>query len=249
MAIIQKPKIRKTPDKWWKKEENIASVMVNYFRDLGWGVYQEVSFGYGDKRPDIVAVNDNLGHIIEVKTSLTLDLLKQVYNHRNKAHYISIAIPHYQLNSRRFSNKSKDTFYFCRAVCEYFGIGIYLITDKDVGRFNPEVNLAPKLNRNNSFKYIQEHYLYEAQKTHSAAGNNTASFYSPFQQTVINIKDYLAKCPSGANIKDIMSNIRHHYASDSTAKHCIMKYINEGIIKGIGIRKGKQNIYYLEEGI
>ena len=72
-------------------EVDLAKPVISYLEERGWDVYQEVLI-YG-KIADIVATFGKLTWIVEVKTSLSLKLLEQIYAWRGKANFISIAIP------------------------------------------------------------------------------------------------------------------------------------------------------------
>src|SRR3990167_6383616 len=72
-------------------EVQLAKPIIAYLEERGWDVYQEV-FIYG-KVADIVATFGKLTWIVEVKTSLSLKLLEQIYGWRGKFNFLSIAIP------------------------------------------------------------------------------------------------------------------------------------------------------------
>src|SRR3990167_11042364 len=72
-------------------EVQLAKPIIAYLEERGWDVYQEVLI-YG-KIADIVATFGKLTWIVEVKTSLSLKLLEQIYAWRGRANFLSIAIP------------------------------------------------------------------------------------------------------------------------------------------------------------
>ncbi len=228
--------------KWPPNEEALGVELVKYLTDLGWEVYQEVSLGYGGNRADIVAVQNNLVWIIEFKTSLSLKLLEQCYNWKRYAHYVSAAIPtRRKLNELTFVNR----------LCKDYGIGIMTIGDPDKYTMSSRSNInelvISKLNRKACTKRITD-ILSDEHKIWAKAGNSTSKFYTPFQGTSRRVQDEVKARP-GIMLKELIESITHHYASDTTAKACISKYIQDGVIANIRYeRDGKSlRFYYTKE--
>ena len=199
-------------------EIELAKPVVLYLKEHGWDVYQEVLI-YG-KIADIVATFGKLTWIIECKTSLSLKLLEQAYNWRGKANFISIAIP--PLNS----HPGGDCFVKDILVKNKIGLLSVSKYQEDVFEY-----IHPQLNRKviNIQKFIKPEH-----KTWAEAGSQHG-YYTPFQRTKQNIEYEIKKHSNGILFKDFIKLTEHHYTSEATARSCLQKWIESGIIKGAKI--------------
>jgi len=193
-------------------EVDLAKPVISYLEERGWDVYQEVLI-YG-KIADIVATFGKLTWILECKTSLSLKLLEQIYAWRGRANYLSIVIPIAVSNG------------FTKDLLIKNKIGVLTIRNSEVFE-----NIHPQLNRKviNIQKFIKPEH-----KTWAEAGSQHG-YYTPFQQTKTNIEYRIKNYPNGILFKDFMKLTEHHYASEATARSCLQKWIESGIIKGAKI--------------
>ena len=74
-------------------EAALGPPVIAWLESQGWDVYQEVESGRQSYRADIVAIKDKLVLVVELKTSLTFDLLYQAQRWRDKAHHVYAAVP------------------------------------------------------------------------------------------------------------------------------------------------------------
>jgi len=193
-------------------EVQLAKPIIAYLEERGWDVYQEVLI-YG-KIADIVATFGKLTWIVEVKTSLSLKLLEQIYAWRGRANFLSIAIP----------TTVGDGF--VKNLLMNNRIGILTVRHSEVFE-----NIHPQLNRRviNIQKFIRPEH-----KTWAEAGSQHG-YYTPFQQTKGNIEYRIKQYPNGILFKDFIKLTEHHYASEATARSCLRQWIESGIIKGAKI--------------
>src|SRR3989304_9433876 len=194
-------------------EVDLAKPVIAYLEERGWDVYQEVLI-YG-KIADIVATFGKLTYIIECKTSLSLKLLEQAYNWRGKANFVSIAIP----ASSSYGDFTRDLLIRNK-------IGALSVRYSEVYE-----NIYPQLNRKviNIQKFIKpEHAIW-------AEAGSQHGYYTPFQRTKGNIEFRIKHYPNGILFKDFIKLTEHHYASEATARSCLHKWIESGIIKGTKI--------------
>mgnify|MGYP001591099230 FL=1 len=198
-----------------KSEIELAKPIISYLEEHGWSVYQEVFIN--GRIADIVATFGKLTYIIECKTSLSLKLLEQIYGWRGYANYISIAIP----------IKSN----FCSGFVETFlikeGIGAFTV-DKYSEVYK---KIEPKLNR----KVIDISKFIKPEHKFWAEAGSQKGYYTPFQNTKRNIEYNIKKYPNGILFKDFLKLIEYHYRTESTARSCLRKWIDSGVIKGIKI--------------
>ena len=202
-----------------KKETDVAKPICDWLAAEGWEVYTEVVVDTLGPRADIVAINGNLSWIIEVKTHYSLRLLNQamLWLQRRRSNYVSVAVPH------------SKTKYDC--LSRYFhrdkGIGLIKIRDDYV-----HVSHAAKLNRR-VVRNIKD-CVYKEQKTFCNAGSANGGYYTPFKSSVIKLKEYLRDHPE-STMKEVIESIADslHWSSKQTAKACISKYIDTGVIEGV----------------
>ena len=193
-------------------EVQLAKPVIAYLEERGWDVYQEVLI-HG-KVADIVATFGKLTWIVEVKTSLSLKLLEQIYAWRGRANFLSIAIP----------TTVGDGF--VKNLLINNKIGVLTIRHSEVYE-----NIHPQLNRKtiNIQKFIRpEHKIW-------AEAGSQHGYYTPFQRTKQNIEYEIKKHPNGILFKDFIKLTEHHYSTEATARSCLRQWIDSGIIKGAKI--------------
>jgi hypothetical protein len=214
--------MRKPPP--FKSESEMAAIAVAWLKKEGWEVYQEVQFG---QVADIVAVKDKKTWVIECKLTFGLAVLEQACEWRDQANFVSIAVPYKTICHHKFGGHLVRVLNLgCLGV-----VGFGWNEEPWVhNMIEPPENDLTKFADHN---LISSH-LMEQQKTFSQAGNNKGERFTPFKNTVLQIEDYLKAHP-GADWKEIVKNIHHHYSNDSCAGASLRKLEERGILKNIWI--------------
>ena len=207
------------------KETDLAKILIESFIGTEYEIYQEVETYIGIA--DVVLKHANFTWAVEVKTSLSLQVIAQAWMNCRKYNFSSICVP-----KGRHSKSSQ----FALDICRRYGIGVFKIKNNDSLEKVTEV-LKAKFRRNVG----EPVRLVDQQKTFAAAGNGDGSRWTPFNQTVSELKMYISKKP-GCKLKDALNNIGHHYASLSSAQNSIRKWIRSGVIQGIVIDRGICNL-------
>jgi hypothetical protein len=236
---------------WPEKETDLAEVVIEWLRKDGWEVYEEVSpfvkktngKGYrslDSGRADIVAVkrgiykHTDLVWIIECKRSMTLELIEQGERWKHHAHFVSICVPEKQ----RSSNQQ-----FGERICRSYGLGV-LVANGPVGTSYAHVRQAvsPALNRHSNAKDFASCLNDQMNKFGKAGASG--QYWTPFKQTSYEIQRIVSENP-GIAFKEMMKLLKHHYASDASARASIPEYIVKGIIPGVHIcRDGRKMLLY-----
>lgn len=197
------------------KETELAARVVEWLQRQHWTVYQEVQGGRG--RHDIVATRNGVCWVVECKMSLTFKVLEQA--HRAMAHFRSVAVPKADKGGGRA---------FAYKVAERFGIGIL-----EVGHYSfisemthPTYLRLRNGKRRDSHKMIKRYMLDqltpEQKKWGVAGAPGGMPYWTPYKQTIHNVKVLLLEKP-GLTIKDIIAEINsvHHYSNDKSALQCL----------------------------
>ena len=200
-------------------EVELAAHVLAWLRGRGWAVHQEVEMGRGGPRCDLVAVRGTRVWAIECKTGVGLAVLEQAHQWLPHAHRVSVA-------TRRSRNA------FAARVLRDYGVGWLAVAGP--GRVRPVV--APAERRRISQDLIRS--LVEEQRTFAPAGNARAHFWSPWKATVAEIQTWSAAHPS-ASFADLVRGIRHHYRTAATARSCLRRHIEDGLVPGVRlVREG-----------
>lgn len=190
-------------------ESDLAKKVISWLSDQHWDIYQEVmfsSFYASDGIADIVAVRAGILWVIETKTTLNLTVMEQAA--RWPAHYRSIAVP----ASERLGGRGLAY----DIAKNYLHIGVLEVKNFDIIQV-----VQPKLMRENH--KLAKHMisrLKDEHKHYSAAGSNSGGYYTPYKSTMNNVRYFIQKHPN-CTLKEIMTDLQHHYASDSSARSCI----------------------------
>jgi hypothetical protein len=205
-------------------ETDVARPIVGWLESMQWDVYQEVLCG--GPRADIVALQGRLIWVVEVKTTLTLDVIEQAHNWLDHAHYVSIAVP---------DARSHRTM--AQRVCRYFGIGMFEVGDILRSGNNVQQRVPPKLGRARVHPTLSDRLRSNCRpecKTWGEAGNATSDYYSPFKGTCRAVVEFLEK-NGPSSVKTVMSGIEHHYRTESSARASMVVWIAQGKVPGVEI--------------
>lgn len=213
-----------------RSEEELAVHVVTWLKEKRFKVYQEVCAGSGVA--DIVAVLGDLHWIIECKTSLSLSVMAQARHWRGWAHLRSICVP---ATSR--ASIARDYAMEC---LENEHVGV--ITVKVDGRLDEKS--APGLCRKPwALKRLKEG-LCDEQLDTCAAGSSRGGYWTTFKSTRRRVLAFVKENP-GCLMNQIVSDVDHHYGSRSSARACLRRYIEQGVIDDIEARieEGKTRYY------
>jgi len=206
-------------------ERALAEVAIGWLEGQHWDVYQEVATGPYSGRADIVAVQGALTWIVEVKTSLSLDVMAQAVEWYGWASFVSVAVPMArQSRSRTFAER----------VLHDHGIGV--IECDVVGLVR---SLTPRLCRRTPRPIRQ--YLDAAQKTMAPAGSAGGGYHTPFAATCRGVNDYVHLHP-GCTMREVVEALEHHYLCDATARSCLRQWIGTKKIPGVEERRDGRKI-------
>jgi len=201
-------------------EEDLAEVLISFLKVEGWEVYQEVDTVWG--RVDIVAKQGPIVWAIECKLSLGFPVLEQAYKALGKFHYVSVAVPW----------KARSKFAF--DIAGRYGIGVILVpkTWRNISE-----DVKPRLNRRP--KRTPE--LHEEQKDYCKAGTNSGGHWTPFKGT----RERLVKMVNlepGLVFPEAIKRLDHHYSSIASAKSCLKRLIETGVIKELRLENDGGNL-------
>ncbi len=218
---------RQSLSSWPKNEAELAAVVVKYLRDFDWDVYQEVQIVSNGAIADIVATQGRLIWVVETKRSLGLSVFGQAHGWVRFAHRVSAAVP---------TTRDSQARRFAREVARSFGIGIL----EAAYRRDIYEAVAPKLRRRVDDARLRSS-LTEERKTFAAAGNADGKHWSPFQATCNRVRTAVARKP-GILMKELVETVEHHYASHSSARGSLTKWIETQKIKGVRIQRDGRNV-------
>lgn len=209
-------------------ETEIAAPVVAWLRDLDWEVYQEVQLP-GGRRADIVGVRGPLVWVVEVKASVSLQLLEQAIEWLRFAHYVSIAAPPGKWQVNRFiSTVTRD-----------YGIGAFLAHARIAGYQEPYAaeHWRPELHRRADVSRLRS-VLCDEQKSTLAAGSKSGGYWTPFRSTCDALRRFLEDHP-GATLKKAIDGIAHHYATPASARGSLRQWILAGKVPMVSLVDGK----------
>ena len=193
-------------------EKELAQKFVQYLSDPF-----ELYFEVGGM--DIVGICGSIVIAVEVKKFLNFKVIQQAHDNIRRSHYSYVAVP-------RSSEKSNP---FALKICKEFGIGV--LSFDDINDNGVSEIVKPKFNRKAFVRYankLTEDSFYRR----TTPGAKSGETITAFSCTVEGLEQYVRR-HHGCTIKKALENIDHHYSSFSSAKSCIVKYIDTGVIKTI----------------
>lgn len=194
------------------KEEDLFDPLKEWLEKREYEVFTEVSPKFSPNRADIVARRRPAITIIEMKTSLTLELLDQAYHWKNFAHYIYVAIP----------KRTRSIPYLVSDFLRKNRIGLLEVNLKNkrvVKRISAKFNRPFHKNVDWNKELLPEH------QTWVKGGNAGGGYVTPYKLTINHVKEMLKNRkhmtkynkrlnPEGwCTIKEILDHCETHYAS------------------------------------
>lgn len=217
-----------------KTETELAAIVVAWLKEFKWDVYQEVQWQQYGGTIDIVATRGPLLRVIECKMSLTATVIDQAWKNRPYAHLVHVAVP------MRGWGKGRNVL---NQALIRLGIGLLEVshhervdwrTREDYTVWNVHETMKSRFDRKAATNCIKDK-LREAHKTFAPAGNSQGLRFTPWKDTCQKWAQFVAEHP-GCTLKEIIT-AGHHYASDSSAKISMAKWIESGHVKNITIRR------------
>lgn len=213
-------------------EQELAAAVIEWLKDRGWDVYQEVESAWGVA--DIVARMGAITWVIECKKSFTFHVMEQAARYRYHCEMISIAVP-------QVSRKSRDDRTYAKYLCSKENMGVIEV------QLEPWLSIKESLRsplmrpKDNSLAHWHvRNFLREEQKDWRAAGSPNGGQWTEFKATCNRARRHV-KIHPGCTIKELVNAIDHHYASEVGARSALAKWIPRGIVPGIEARRnGRQ---------
>jgi len=195
-----------------------------------WKVYQELSsFGYNSKVADIVCIKNDLVWVIELKTSLSLAVIRQAYDW--DVDYRSIAVPD-TISGLRNENREWWYSYLGRTM----DIGTIIVGKSrvytrycgDYGRDWPRHEVTFDIDQTTMggrYLSVKQRFIELAKsgltKGFGEAGSKHGNHWTPYKQSMLEIREYITSNP-GCTVNDIFTALgKLHYSSKESMKGCI----------------------------
>lgn len=195
------------------KETDMFLPIKNYFLEKDCEVFSEVLSEHSSRRADVVVRQDKIITVIEMKTTLSMDLLEQANRWLYKANYVYIAIPH---------PKDGHINEYARKCLRRDGIGIltvdfryakyYMSSIEEMGILVPVTEISnPKLFRR--VKTNWDKCLTEEHKNTLIGGSKGGGYITPYSTTISAVKRCLKYHPEGVSLNDIVQKVQTHYCN------------------------------------
>lgn len=191
------------------KETDLFLPVKEWLEENGYEVYTEVESRKAGGRADIVGVSGPAVSVVEMKKTLSLELIEQALRWKPYANYIYIALP-YSKNRKVFGSK----------VLEFAGIGILQLKEysgifEDRPFFDVLPSLRAKFNRR-----IDDHIRQSLVPRHKelpgghAGGGYVTSYSSMMERVRDYLESYTVQVTKGgwATIQEIIDNVDTYYA-------------------------------------
>ena len=195
------------------KERDLYFPLKEFFESDGFEVFAEVPC-YG-ATADIVARKNNIYVVVEMKTSLNLKLIEQVFNWRTKAHFIYAAVP-----------QRTEITLFARQLLENVGIGL-LVLDIDNTLGDPYCSRIHKMARSKLYRgpltvKWEQHIISE--HSQNIAGVQHADIrFNRYRLMMDHVKHLLKVYKDGLSIDDIAAGIDTYYVNPKQGLYNALK--------------------------
>lgn len=193
-------------------ESDLYDPIKQWMEERGFTVYSEVECRAGGGRADVVVTSGPVVGVVEMKQSLTLDLIDQALRWRGYANYIWIAIPYKQKAHKRF----------VQMVLQDYGIGVLMVSQYR----SVTADKNPRFMRRTlpSLKdALTEHHLTSGLK----GGHSGGGYITKYRITINNVRRYLHRAGDWRSIKEILDHCETHYASPRASLAKALQHFEE----------------------
>ncbi|MNW28680.1 hypothetical protein D3C74_55110 [compost metagenome] len=194
------------------KETELYAPVKEWLEAQGYTAYPEVECRVN--RADVVGIKGNESVIVEMKTSLSLELIAQgvEWVYKNSANKVYLAIPRLQ----------KDISYYVSSLLSREGLGLIMVDPYEksewIGkcrvRLNPrDLDVTLALDRDNISKAVTPMHL----ELGIEGGHSGGGYLTTYKATMIRVQQFLWESKKGewTLMKEILSNCTTHYSGDN----------------------------------
>lgn len=187
------------------KETDLFFPVKEWLEERGYEVFSEVQSRYTGGRADIVAVNGPSVSVVEMKTSLSLDVIAQAYRWKPYANYIYVAVPR---------SRHRKLHGYASLFLKRDGIGLLEVDDKQWTRVNDIIRAI-------FHRRIDDHIRESLVPQHKElpGGHAGGGYVTTYRLTIDRVKSYLRTCAlrnkndGWVTIKDILDHCETHYSA------------------------------------
>lgn len=197
------------------KETDLFPPVKEWLESQEFTVYSEVMEKSSHSRADVVGIRGPLLVVVELKTTLSLDLIEQAVNWIGKAHYIWVATP-----------QTKSPQRMAERILRHYGIGqvdveyaLVSYQPMKYGWVAREGYIRPKLHRRITNELRDA--ITEEHKDGLPGGHQGGGYVTNYSQTIGRVKRHLQhlrkstrahQTPGGwATVKEILDHVETHY--------------------------------------
>lgn len=194
------------------KESDLFPPLKQWLEERDYDVYAEVESGRTGGRADIVAVSGPAVAVVEMKLSLSLDLIAQAVRWLPYANYVYIAVPY---------SKHRKLHNYASLFLKREGIGLLEVDIHTNHRYTgARCVIRPKFQRRVD-NHIRESLV--PQHKDLPGGHAGGGYVTPYRLTIDEVKDFLTRRrrwqrngwdPEGwVTINEILDHCETHYAA------------------------------------
>lgn len=180
------------------KESDLYDPIKQWMEERGFTVFPEVECRRAGGRADIVVTSGPLVGVVEMKQSLSLDLLDQALRWRGFANYIWIAIPYRKNGYRQFVNM----------VLRDYGIGVLFVSKHGTVWTEGQARFMRR-----TVPHLQQSLTEHHQTSGIKGGHSGGGYITPYRITINKVKHFLKRAGDWCSIKEILDHCETHYAS------------------------------------
>jgi hypothetical protein len=185
------------------KETDLFQPIKDYFLNRDCEVYSEVMAGSYGSRADVVVKQGPAIGVIEMKTSLNMDVLEQAYRWLHYAHFVYVAVP---------LGRSHHINDYLRHCMVRDGIGLLYVDFRDDYYIKePTIHepIHPKFNR--KIKNMWNKWITEEHKNTLPGGSYGGGYITPYKQTIKRVQQYLKRRSYAVTLNELAECVPTHY--------------------------------------
>ena len=187
-------------------ETDLYPAVKQWLEERGYEVYPEVHAEFYGKRADVVGIQGALATVVELKTSMSIDLIGQAISWLPAANYVYVAIP----------KPAHGINHHAMNILRDYGVGVLVVEfffdEIEETTYYARSYWPPKFTRKTRVDWRQ--IITEAHKDNPPGGHRGGGYLTRFKIMLNNIRQFIewrTKSNGGASIDEILENCWTHY--------------------------------------
>lgn len=239
-------------ERWPSSESELGPPIESWLVERGWDIFHEVRLHpKGGTVCDMVGIKGEQTLALELKRTLTFDVIAQALHWRSRAHLIVIVVPEVGVDKYGKKKRWRDSEgrNLAADVIRWKGLGLFEV-NRRTEPYLPDVRFEVKRTVNPLPYPVMSDLRAQLRPEHkekAKAGSATGGYWTAFKDTCKKLHEAVVKEP-GIALSALIEKVPHHYKNNKSARTNLADLLEQKAVPGLRLeRDGKRLIVWPAE--